>query len=232
MRCSTVNQAKQLRLTNEVADWIAEDCRPISIVEDTGLRKILRTALNNDRYSLPSRKTIRTKLNDKFNSKLVAIKEELKAVTSLSVTTDGWTSLSNESYMGVTVHFLKDWNLKSYAIAVKQMADSHTAANNFEQLLRSIFRDRQIDNKAVMVCTDSARNMVNAINLLGISHMPCLPHLLQLSINKAIAARGLDKPLALARKIVGHFKRSPIQSERLHHKQEKKESLVSKYIKT
>lgn len=53
-----ISNTKKADLTNALATWIASDCRPISIVEDPGLLKVLQLATNNNEYRLPSRSTI------------------------------------------------------------------------------------------------------------------------------------------------------------------------------
>lgn len=53
-----VSQVKALVLSNGIVDWITEDCRPLSIVEDGGLKRFLKVALGNSSYEMPSRKTM------------------------------------------------------------------------------------------------------------------------------------------------------------------------------
>lgn len=45
------------KLSTAVAKWVATACRPINIVEDEGLREIIRIASNDCTYELPSRAT-------------------------------------------------------------------------------------------------------------------------------------------------------------------------------
>ena len=40
------------------AIWVAGDCRPINIVEDSGLIEVIRIASGENSYDLPSRGTI------------------------------------------------------------------------------------------------------------------------------------------------------------------------------
>src|SRR4029434_4554362 len=42
----------------KVAIWVAGDCRPINIVEDSGLIEVIRIASGDNSYDLPSRGTI------------------------------------------------------------------------------------------------------------------------------------------------------------------------------
>lgn len=221
-----VSQTKTITLTNNIVEWVTRDCRPLSIVEDEGLRKLMRNALDNQMYQLPSRKTIVSRIADTFLDKCATLKTLLIAVSFVALTTDGWTSLSNESFMGFTVHFIHEGVRHSKALAVEKMDGRHTA-ENISEVIAEVMEKWDITAKTIMICTDSASNMINSVKILKINHLPCSAHLLQLSINKAIAASGLDKPLAISRKIVGHFRHSSVQMEALKQKITTKESLVS-----
>lgn len=73
----------------------------------------------------------------------------------------------------------------------------------------------------------SAGNMVGAVTIPRFEHLLCSAHLLQPSINKALAASILEKPLALVWKIVGHFRHSPPQMAVLRAKNPSNLILVS-----
>jgi hypothetical protein len=47
--------------------WIATSGRPVSIVDDEGLQEVLRIALQNDTYTLPSRRTIDSSLTSMYS---------------------------------------------------------------------------------------------------------------------------------------------------------------------
>ena len=61
--------------------------------------------------------------------------------------------------------------------------------------------------------------MVNAIELLGPKHFPCVAHTLQLSVKKGLAVIKVEKTLSHCRKLVGHFKHSPNELHKLEEKQ-------------
>src|SRR4029434_11038711 len=46
------------KVTNDVAVWVAGDCRPINIVEDGGLTEVIRIASGDNSYDLPLRGNI------------------------------------------------------------------------------------------------------------------------------------------------------------------------------
>lgn len=61
---------------------------------------------------------------------------------------------------------------------------AHTVKNIAEILKEQLL---DIKNKVICAVTDNGANMVNAVNLLGVRHLPCFTHSLQL-VNSAIAA--------------------------------------------
>src|SRR4029434_754555 len=51
------------KVTHAVAVWVAGDCRPINIVEDSGLIEVIRIASGENSYDLPLKGTIVFKKN-------------------------------------------------------------------------------------------------------------------------------------------------------------------------
>ena len=52
--------------------------------------------------------------------------------------------------------------------------------------------------------------MVSAVNQTGFSHIPCLAHSLQLSILHGFKAEDTEVLFVKCRKLIGHFKYSPL----------------------
>lgn len=64
-------------------------------------------------YVLPSRKTVTNSiLPQLYESTIEIIKNKLKNVTPICLTTDTWTSINNESYIAITAHFINEETLK------------------------------------------------------------------------------------------------------------------------
>ena len=52
-----------------------------------------------------------------------------------SLTTDGWTSCANHSYIAYATHYIDDkWNLQSHLLDTAEMSMDHTAMNLAEEL--------------------------------------------------------------------------------------------------
>lgn len=124
-----LNVSATKKIDEALMKLFIEDYQPFSIVEDSGFRKFV-TELNPS-YQLPSRKTISTVLlpalfEDRYND----VKIQLKDVLSVTLTTDCWTSLNNESFLAVTAHYINsNFNLCSTLLECKYFHDAHTSEN-------------------------------------------------------------------------------------------------------
>lgn len=200
-----------------LASWIATSGRPISIVEDNGLQKVLRRALQNDAYKLPGRRTIDKVLNEMYNDKYVSVKEAVKKSTAIALTSDFWTSLSNESYCGITGHWITDeWNLQSIVLECVNVIERHYS-NYVTELYNHFTEEWDIRKKIKAIVTDNARNIVSAVNQSGFPHIPCIAHTMQLSILYGFKAADTEILFGKCRKIVGHFKHSAANTTELQN---------------
>lgn len=101
--------AKQL--TTAVAEMMALDFQPCSIVEDQGFMQLLKIA--EPRYSLPCRTTFSRNIIPKlYEDKRLKMVEKFahdgKNLQSLSITTDLWTSRTGDPFISLTVHYIDD----------------------------------------------------------------------------------------------------------------------------
>ena len=134
----------------------------------------------------------------------------MEATDDVAITVDYWTSCANESYLGVTAHFLNsEFELTDRALGVLKTEERHTADHVATQIM-SVCDGWNISNKLRTVGSDNARNMTNAVGNLGptVQLIPCAAHSLQLAVRKALTASAVDGVLAKVRKIVGHVKHS------------------------
>lgn len=212
-----VSKTTAEKMTNALAYWAALDCRPIAVVEDKGLEKVLRIALSDSTYELPCRKTVTKRVQQLYNSEKGERENLLEKAECVAITGDHWTSVSNANYLGVTAHFI-DNSLHSFALTMKKITTRHFAENVAEDF-ESVTEAWEITQKVTTIGTDSARTMTAAMRQLTFQHMPCVAHVLQRTITVCLADSGFTATLARCRKIVGHFKHSPSNTEELHKEQ-------------
>ena len=146
-----------------IAQWIASSGRPTAIVEDDGLQTVLRIALQNQTYTLPSRRTIDTLIGQMYDEKLKEHKKAIESIRIIALTTDFWTSNNNESYCGITGHWIdSDWKLTSVALGCLLVDERHTD-ENVASFYEEFAATWNITDEICCILTDSARNMVAAI---------------------------------------------------------------------
>lgn len=142
-----MSSAKHNDITNALARWIAQSGRPINIATDAGLQEVIRAAASCATYSLPARATISSRINGLYDDEKVKVMDKLAAVPYVALTGDYWTLPANQSYLGVTAHFIDSrWELQTYALNVRHIADRHYAGNCAEHFL-GIANDWHINQK-------------------------------------------------------------------------------------
>lgn len=64
-----------------------------------------------------------------------------------SITTDCWTSKSNQAYIGITCHYInEDFDLISNVLSLKHLTDNHTA-DYIHTNINCVLRDWDLENK-------------------------------------------------------------------------------------
>lgn len=73
----------------------------------------------NQNYKPPSRQTFFCSLLQKIYINTVEkVRKEMNNASIISLTTDGWTSLTSKNYLGITAHFMdKNCSLRSYLLS-------------------------------------------------------------------------------------------------------------------
>ncbi|XP_076864022.1 E3 SUMO-protein ligase ZBED1-like [Brachyhypopomus gauderio] len=189
------------------------------MVEDRGLVEVLQTASSDAAYKPPSRSTIMSKIHQLYDTEKKSKLDVVAGAQYIALTGDHWTSISNHNYLGVTAHYIdSEWKLTSFALSMRKTDTRHSADACADQFL-SVAEAWQVQQKITTVSTDGARYMVAAAKRLPYEHMPCIAHMLQRSITVCLADKGFCDALAKCRKIVGHFKHSPANTEELHQQQ-------------
>lgn len=128
----------------EIVKWVSESMRPLSVVEDDGFRKLMKTG--RPEYYIPSRRTVARDINQVFKNTRKRVANMLqvrsipvqkkcievysqKHVGALHFATDAWTSPNHKALIAITVHFEQDGVPISFLLDVVEVARSHTGAN-------------------------------------------------------------------------------------------------------
>ncbi|QQP52124.1 zinc finger BED domain-containing protein 1, partial [Caligus rogercresseyi] len=197
---------KSEAITKKICNMISMDMLPINVVDGQGFQELIMFI--EPGYLIPSRTTFTSLLEVEHAKK----KEELKkclSASNVSLTTDCWTSLNNESYITVTFHTItSEWRLFSGVLLTDNMAEKHTAENLAETLKKSV-ETWGLTGRVIACVHDNARNMVsaNSPNRVDWKSVPCFAHTLQLAINDGFSD-DFNEAIVSAKRLVQHFNHS------------------------
>ncbi|XP_063892271.1 E3 SUMO-protein ligase ZBED1-like [Helicoverpa armigera] len=194
---------------------IAKGCYPFSLVEDEEFKKFIYMLCPG--YTLPTRKTLSQSLIPKICKKQEEnVRRTMENANAVCLTTDGWTSDNNDSFIAVTAHYLKSTadttKLQSNLLGCVEYNDRHTS-QNLSEFLKNIMREWNIDHKVIAVTSDNAANITAAIREGDWRQIPCFAHTLNLCVQSAL--QQLGPYVSKVKSIVEYFKRSSHANHRL-----------------
>ncbi|CAG9840430.1 unnamed protein product [Diabrotica balteata] len=164
----------------------------------------------NPNYNIPDRETISNSLIPRlYNNIKEVILKKLSEVDAVCLTTDGWTSINNQSFISITVHFIDDDNgkqiIKSYLLGCIPFDERHTTENVSDQL--KIQADEWgISNKIACVISDNAANITAAIKATSWALFPCFAHTFNLVLQAGIME--IQEQVNKVKAIVQFFKKN------------------------
>ncbi|CAH1107682.1 unnamed protein product [Psylliodes chrysocephalus] len=219
---------QKTKIDRSLMDLFIKDFQPFRVVEDEGFRNF--TTCLNPSYELPNRKTIsNTHLPALYEETLKNVQREIGDVKSVTLTTDCWTSVSTESYMAVTVHFISNnFQTKSILLDCIHLPQSHTSENLAKEL-KQIVVSWGLQNQILLAISDNAANIKKAIqDILKWKHLGCYAHTLNLIVGDALSV--VDDFLKKIRQLVGHFKRSTTAAAKLAEVQSQQGKIPKKLL--
>jgi len=126
-----IAMSKSNRIFQQLVKMIVKEYHPFSVVEDKKFRNLI--PMLNPSYIITSRKIItQSVLPQIYEMKIEKVKNQFYYVSAVCMTTDGWTSLNNESFVAVTVHFKDPSNetqLLSVLLVCNNFRDRLSAEN-------------------------------------------------------------------------------------------------------
>jgi len=230
--CSDQQQEK---ITDMLADVLAEHLLPLQFVESASLRRLL--AFLEPNYKPPCRQTMTARMIAKKDTLAATMKTEMsEQAESVSITTDIWTSLTNEAYMSFTATYITpQWTVRNVILDSAIMLERHTLENIAAELAR-IAGDWGIGNKVLACVHDGASNVKQAGARNDWVDIHCAAHVLHLCVTSAMGTnKTTNKPIArcvgAASRLVSHFHHSPLATNALlKRQQEMKPTETSKKL--
>jgi len=153
-RVSDFNNLRSMKIHRLIAQMIAVDNQPFSIVNNEGFRALMRVV--EPRYKLPSESYLRQvavpEMCRALKTKVAAV---IEGVQHISLTTDTWTSsICSESLMSLTGHWLdNDFTRRSAILQTSHLPGPHTATD-IQTKFKDVVKDWKLSCK-VCVCAFS-----------------------------------------------------------------------------
>ncbi|CAN1750153.1 Zinc finger BED domain-containing protein RICESLEEPER 2 [Linum perenne] len=184
----------QLKLKQMIAHWIIVTEKPLSTVEHDLFTMMMKTA--NPLYQRISRTSITSDVFSTYELFKGKVKDALKNVQRMSLTTDMWQSNQTTGYMVVTCHFVdKNWKLQKRVLNFCHVPPPHSGTNVSDALHKCLV-DWDIENKIWTITLDNAayndlamrtlKNTLTFVSKLPLSgeifHVRCCAHILNLLV--------------------------------------------------
>ncbi len=164
-----------------------------NVVTDVVQSKYFRKMLKS--YDSNAEPPSITKVKDHFRVLEANIRQAQLVTTSggfVTITCDHWTSVAKQSYCGMTAHWIdEEFQLHSCTMGCFLHEGGSTAEDLKDAFFINLFKDCKFDLKKVNIVacvTDTTGNMSKFGRLLegmGVSHIFCADHVLQLTAKKA-----------------------------------------------
>ena len=246
-KSSMLPKSMQDKVNNAALDFIVQDLRPLRAIEGKGFQSLVDTCIEvgakfgrvSAKTILPTRNTIKRKLDDRASSIKNDVSQEVKKAMEnnglIGVTTDMWSDLRMRFFLGITVHFILNGSIFSRVLNVKGFDEQKKSGVHIRQALEDAFAACNISVEMLLhnVCfvTDEGANMKAALThykrLTCACHMlaTVLRHTLQLeSLSKSILplspsdkemrhVHAIQSTIAEFKNVVAYFKRSGLNNQ-------------------
>lgn len=145
------------------------------------------------------------------------VKCKLQSAERVGITSDTWTSVATESYMSVTAHYIdEEWNLISYVLQTTEVETDHRSASLAEMLTAALEEWGLMSKDPAIV----AANMVRAVEIMGLSHIGCFAHIINLASQAGLKLPNIARLLGRVRHIRSSFiavRQPPVSSKKSRH---------------
>lgn len=201
-----MGDAKQERMKRGIALYVAIDDAPFSCAERHGFKSMMRI-IRPDVDGLPCRSTITSEVEALYDAAKTQLLQRIGTSDfPVALTMDGWTSKAHRKYLTITVHFIEDWQLKTFVLNTKRLFFKRDAGAQRE-ILSDTVSEWRLKGRIVAVVSDNERTSCCAIEgalpeLGNASHLiRCACHTLQLAVRSAMELCEVQKAIQAARDV-------------------------------
>ncbi|KAN0138441.1 Ribonuclease H-like domain containing protein [Lactarius tabidus] len=211
-----VPQWSKAGLMEHIVELVVVDDQAISLVDRAAFRHLLlflRPTIRD--CDIPHRSSIAKAIHDKAHKVRETLKELFSSVPGeVSVTLDGWSSLTRDPYLGVTVHWVhsspetpSEWSLRTLLLAFREVKGNHSG-ENLAKIVMEIFKEAGLSSKIGWITSDNVTSndrmmsrLEDELNLLEHEwkapdcRVRCLAHIIHLAAKHIVQAFSQDGPI-------------------------------------
>ena len=207
-----------------IGNLIAENMLPISVVDSPAFVNLV--TFQEPSYKVPCRQTMTDLLRRQEKELKAKVKAELVQDKSMKVaiTTDIWTSLTNQAYMSVTASYIMpEWKLKTPVLSTFPMDECHTA-DYITQSLKQTADEWSIADQISVVVHDGAANVKEVGEANDWADVSCAAHKIHLVVSSSlgidkVSNTAISKCVGAASRLVTHFHHSCLATTELLKRQ-------------
>lgn len=195
-------------ITDKLTIMLTKLMIPFSVVDEPEFNAFVSEL--DVRYQTPSRKYMsEVAIPAKYNEIKAKVVNDLREATHVSLTTDGWSSSTQDPFLSLTVHYITpSFKLQIWCLRTIYMPESHTG-ENIAKMIRNILREYDIElGKVASITTDNGSNMIKACQELQLIRVPCFGHILHNSISTSTKQEKVVETVQNVRSIVTTFSHS------------------------
>ncbi|CAF1076091.1 unnamed protein product [Brachionus calyciflorus] len=178
-----LSQNKVNKINQRVINFMISTNQPARLVENQSFRELLKEL--NSSYQVPCRNTFNNNfLPQKFQLIKNLLQRELSKISKCSISADAWASISNESFLGVTCHFItENFKFKSFILCLKFLTEDHDYNFIFKSL-NEVINSWSVMEKLMGITSDSGANFKSAVGRFpdNVQKIPCAGHKLNLCV--------------------------------------------------
>ncbi|KAK3918353.1 E3 SUMO-protein ligase ZBED1 [Frankliniella fusca] len=193
------------RLHMQVALFVSTTNMPLSLVEKEGFIRLCHALRPG--YKPPGRKALTHNYIPKlYLGTKEAIEQKLAAAKWIALSSDTWTSVADDSYVGLSAHFIDNqWKLFAFTLNCRAFHEDHTGINLKEWFIDTL-KDWNIKlPKVVSISIDNGDNIRLAVDLLGKPSMRCFGHTLQTGVTDIDGLKSVSQLKKASHKMLNFF---------------------------
>lgn len=163
---------RKKHLDRLLIEMVTLDLQPLNLLDGNGFKKFINAL--DTKYALPTEQHLANTILPMIHStEKDSLKLEILECSEVTIATEIWTSRYAQDYITVAVYYLSpDWEMRSAILETKQLATNHTTSDIAEELYKTI-NAWGLEQRISCVVTDNGVNIVAAVFLLDLPHVPC-----------------------------------------------------------